>query len=110
MDVEGSEMLALAGMEQLIRRNDNLSMLVEFFPLLISKMGQSPEEFIRRILEDFGFEVFVVKDDYSMRDKGDGHVRITSVNEMMSLCRDRNDHFNLYLRKSTQRPESAETL
>jgi FkbM family methyltransferase len=112
MDVEGSEMLALDGMERLIKRNDDLSMLVEFFPLLISKMGQSPEEFVRRILEDFEFEVSVVRDDYSMRDRslGDGDVRVTTVNEMMSLCRDQNDHFNLYLHKSKERPKCAETL
>jgi hypothetical protein len=103
MDVEGAEMLALSGMKQLIENNDSLSMLVEFFPLLISNMGQSPEEFIRRILDDFGFEVFVVKDDYSMRGKSlsNANLRITTAKQMMSLCTDQNDHFNLYLRGGT---------
>src|SRR4030042_1758513 len=59
MDVEGAEMLALAGMEELIRENKNLIMLIEFFPLLIKEMGQSPEDFARRLLEDFHFKMVV---------------------------------------------------
>ncbi|MGA2237810.1 MAG: FkbM family methyltransferase [Candidatus Bathyarchaeia archaeon] len=111
MDIEGAEMLALSGMSQLIEKNDTLSMLVEFFPLLISKMGQSPEEFIRRILEDFGFEVFVVKEDYSMRDRptGSRHLHISTVSQMMDLCTGRIDHFNLCLRKGTGTAELAGT-
>ena len=102
MDVEGAEMLALAGMEQLIRENKNLIMLVEFFPLLIKEMGQSPEEFIRRLLEDFHFKMYVVEHDYSMRDRvsREDQLRIRSVDELMGLCKERNDHFNLYLDKS----------
>lgn len=101
MDVEGAEMLALSGMEQIIRENENLAMFVEFFPLLIREMGQSPEEFTRRILEDFHFTLFVVGRDYSMHDKlfSEGYLRINTVDELMSLCKGRNDHLNLYLRK-----------
>ena len=101
MDVEGAEMLALAGMEQLIKRNKNLVMLIEFFPLLIREMGQPPEEFARRLLEDFHFTVSVVEHDYSM-DKvfSEGHLRISSVDQLMRLCTERNAHLNLYLEKS----------
>jgi len=101
MDVEGAEMLALAGMEQLIKRNKKLVMLIEFFPLLISEMGQSPEEFARRLLEDFHFTVSVVEHDYSM-DKvfSEGRLRISSVDQLMNLCTERNAHLNLYLEKS----------
>jgi FkbM family methyltransferase len=102
MDVEGAEMLALAGMEQLIRDNKNLIMLIEFFPLLIKEMGQSPEEFARRLLEDFHFKMFVVEHDYSMKDRiaGEGQLLISNVDQLMRLCKERNDHFNLYLEKS----------
>lgn len=101
MDVEGAEMLALSGMERIIRENENLSMFVEFFPLLIREMGQSPEEFARRLFEDFHFSVFVVGHDYSMHDKlfSEGCLHINTVDELMSLCKGRNDHLNLYLKK-----------
>jgi len=110
MDVEGAEMLALAGMEQVIKRNKNLVMLVEFFPLLIAKMGQSPKEFVRMLIEDFGFEVSVVEHDYSMRDRScsDSQLRISSVDQLMSLCGNWNDHLNLYLQRSAaEEPLSA---
>lgn len=102
MDVEGAEMLALAGMEQLIRENKNLIMLIEFFPLLIMEMGQSPENFARRLLEEFHFKMYVVEHDYSMKDRvpSEAQLRIRSVDQLMSLCKERNDHFNLYLEKS----------
>ena len=102
MDVEGAEMLALAGMEQLIRGNKNLIMFIEFFPLLIKEMGQSPEKLVRRLLEDFHFRMYVVGHDYSMRDRVpcEDQLRISSVDQLMGLCKERNDHFNLYLYKS----------
>jgi len=102
MDVEGAEMLALAGMEELIKENKNLTMLVEFFPLLIKEMGQSPKEFVRRLLEDFHFKMYVVEHDYSMKDRvpWEAQLRISSVDQLMSLYKERNDHFNLYLERS----------
>ncbi len=102
MDVEGAEMLALSGMERLINESDNLVMFVEFFPLLIREMGQSPEEFARRLLEDFHFVMFVVGHDYSMHNKvfGEDCFRVSTVAELMSLCVGRADHLNLYLRKA----------
>ncbi|MCL4300776.1 MAG: FkbM family methyltransferase [Anaerolineae bacterium] len=102
MDIEGAEMLALSGMECVIKENEDLSLLVEFFPLLIKEMGQSPEEFARRLLEDFGFDVFVVGHDYSMHNKSinENSPPIHTVEELMSLCNERNDHLNLYLKRS----------
>lgn len=108
MDVEGAEMLALAGMEQLIKRSPKLKMLIEFFPLLIREMGQSPEEFARRLLEDLDFTVFVVDEDYSMAEHHssmeeairENRLHISSVDQLMSLCAERNAHLNLYLEKS----------
>jgi len=99
MDVEGAEMLALTGMQRLIIENPSLVMFVEFFPLLISKMGQSPEEFAQRIFQDFN--VFVVEGDYSMTDNESGKttMRLWSVEELLKLCSGPNDHINLYIEK-----------
>ena len=105
LDVEGAEMLTLSGMENIIRANNDLVMFVEFFPLLIKEMGQSPEEFAGRLHEDFGFEMFIIGHDYSMSDKSvdKERLRITSANQLMSVCQGRNDHLNLYLVKSTSK-------
>ncbi len=95
MDIEGAEMLALSGMGETIKRNKNLRMFVEFFPLLIRKMGSSPEEFIRKILEDYGFSIFVIGEDYNARNKE--LLIINKVDELMALCKNKNDHLNLFI-------------
>lgn len=101
MDVEGAEMLALSGMENIIKANKKLVMFIEFFPLLIIKMGHSPELFIRRLLEEFGFNIYVIEHDYSMINKSSvkDRMQIKSVEEVMNLCKGWKDHLNLYLEK-----------
>lgn len=101
MDIEGAEVLALSGMERIIKANRDLTMIVEFFPLLIREMGHSPEKLARRFLEDPQFTVFVVGDDYSAADmpSGANYFRVNTVSELMGLCEGRNDHLNLYLKK-----------
>ena len=97
MDIEGAEMLALSGMEQTIKQNQNLKMFIEFFPLLIKKMGNSPEEFIGKLLKDYGFSVFVIGKDYNAHNQG--LLRINKIDEVMNLCKNENDHVNLFLKK-----------
>lgn len=101
MDVEGAEMLALSGMDGIIRRSKNLKMFVEFFPLLIKEMGSSPEEFIRKLLEDYNFSIFIIGHDYSMRDfaLNEEYLKINNVDELMSLCKGEMDHVNLFLKR-----------
>lgn len=101
MDVEGAEMLALSGMNSLIRESENLKMFVEFFPLLIREMGNSPEEFIRKLLEDYHFSIFVIEHDYSMANYAldKEYLRIDGVKKLMNLCPSKMDHLNLFLEK-----------
>jgi len=101
MDVEGAEALVLSGMDNLIRGNANLKMFVEFFPLLIRKMGNSPEEFVRRLLEDYHFSMFAIGHDYSLSES-EGYVKINSVDELMNLCKGEMDHVNLFLIKGKE--------
>ena len=97
MDVEGAEMLALLGLDQTIKNNSSLKMFIEFFPLLIEEMGSSPKEFIRKLLEDYGFSMFVIPDDYSA-ERG-GMIKIDTVNQVMEMRKGKEDHINLYLEK-----------
>lgn len=101
MDVEGAEMLALSGMDRILRESKNLKMFIEFFPLLIKEMGGSPEDFARKLLEDHHFSMFVIGEDYSMHDyvTDKGYLRIDSVDELMNLCKGEADHVNLFLKK-----------
>jgi len=95
MDIEGAEALALAGMDNILKKSKKIKMFIEFFPLLIKEMGSSPEEFIDKLLEDYGFSVFAVPDDYN----SSGHelLRLNGAKDAMELCRGRDDHINLFL-------------
>jgi len=95
MDCEGSELLALEGMDKTLKEN-NVKMVIEFFPLLLRSMGSSPEEFINKLLTRYGFTMFIVPDDY---DAGTTMVEIKSYDQLMNICWEDEDHVNLYLKK-----------
>lgn len=95
MDCEGSELLALDGMDKTLKEN-NVKMVIEFFPLLLRSMGSSPEEFINKLLTRYGFTMFIVPDDY---DAGNEMVEIKSYDQLMTHCPGNEDHVNLYLKK-----------
>jgi len=97
MDVEGAEMLALIGMDKVLRDNMDIKMFIEFFPLLIKEMGSSPEEFIRRLLEDYKFSVFIIPNDYNA--SAGEMVKINSVSDVMSLIKAEDDHINMFLKR-----------
>lgn len=62
MDVEGSEIGALKGMTEILSKNNDLKMLIEFCPQHIESFGTQPEEFIK-ILIDHGFSFYLVEDN-----------------------------------------------
>jgi len=102
MDCEGAEWLALAGMDKLIRSNMKMVMFIEFFPLLMRKMKTSPEDFITKLLKDYEFVMFVIEDDYSMRDNSKsekGVKKIDNLDQLMDYCRGESDHVNLLVGK-----------
>jgi len=96
MDVEGAEFLALKGMDRVLRVNERIKMFIEFFPLLIKKMGDSPEEFIKKIIQDYKFSIFIIPDDYDA--KIDKITQIREVSEIMKYCQGEEDHINLFLK------------
>jgi len=108
MDVEGAEALVLAGMDRIIKKSKNLKMFIEFFPFLITKMGNSPEEFIRRLLEDYQYSIFVIGQEYSMKKYflNKQLLRINSYNELMRLCKGEKDHLNLFLVRNEESARS----
>jgi FkbM family methyltransferase len=97
MDVEGAEALALSGMKETLTRNRAIKVFLEFFPLLMVKMGSSPEAYAKSLLNDFGFSVYVIGHDYAMEGVGGDLIKISTVQELMKLIKQEDDHVNLYL-------------
>ena len=97
MDIEGAEALALDGMQRILRENRSLRVFAEFFPLLLSKMGSSPDAYARRLIHDFGFTVFAIGRDYSLARAGRGLIPIRSVGDLNALIHSEDDHVNLFL-------------
>lgn len=56
IDVQGAEGGALEGMQCLLRRNENLKMITEFWPFGLNRFGIEPEDYLRRLLE-YGFNI-----------------------------------------------------
>ena len=97
IDVEGAEALAFMGMKDILAKNKNIKIFLEFFPLLIEKMGNSPEEFINYLLKEFN--VFVIGHDYSMKKFNKNYFKINSYQELAELTKGYADHLNLFLTK-----------
>jgi FkbM family methyltransferase len=97
MDIEGAEALALDGMQRILSENRGLRVFTEFFPLLLTKMGSSPDAYARRLIQDFGFTVFAIGRDYSLARAGRGLIPIRSVGDLNALIHGEDDHVNLFL-------------
>ena len=69
-------------------------MLIEFYPSVLREAGHSPEEFARRLQEDYHFSILAI-DDYGRNKK---YMKINSVDELMRLCKGERV-VNLYLEK-----------
>lgn len=95
IDIEGAEPLAFDGMRKTLSKNQNIKIFLEFFPLLIEKMGNSPKEFIELLLKNFN--IFVIGHDYSMRGFNKEIVKVKSFEEINQLLKEKTDHVNLYL-------------
>jgi len=95
IDVEGAEALAFEGMKETLNNNKNVKIFLEFFPLLIEKMGSSPKEFVELLLENFN--VFVIGHDYSMEKFNKNYLEITSYEKLAALTEGYSEHVNLFL-------------
>lgn len=101
MDIEGAEALAVEGMRNILKNNKNIKFLMEFFPLFIKKMGNSPEKLIKTLIEELDFKIFVIGHDYSMEKEKNDLVKINKIEDIMSLIKNEEDHLNLYLSRET---------
>ena len=61
IDTEGSETKILAGMQKLIKKFDDIRLVIEVNPTCLEANGSSPRSLLNQ-LDRFGFNVFVVFD------------------------------------------------
>jgi FkbM family methyltransferase len=99
IDVEGAEALVFEGMKETLLKNQNIKIFLEFFPLLIEKMGSSPEDFAKYLLKNFS--VYVIGHDYSMKEFNSEIMKIENYEEINCLLKEKIDHVNLYLMKNS---------
>jgi len=78
MDVEGSEILIIEGMSNLLKKNTNIIMMVEFAPILIKKAGRNPEELLE-ILTKHDFKLF------ELNPKKESIMRV-NIPELLQRC------------------------
>ena len=90
MDVQGSEYLALSGMEKLVRRQKDLTIISEFSPDLLARCGVSPEEFIKKI-SDLGFRLQLINEEKKTINPIKGE-------DLIRMCRN-SRYVNLFLDK-----------
>lgn len=101
IDVEGSEFEVLKGMKNILDRNENIKIVMEFFPLLLREMGTDLEDLIQFISDQY-FNIFIIPDDYSAGKemvKVDSYIPGKRLKELMNNCKEREAHLNLLLKK-----------
>lgn len=62
IDVEGAEPLVFAGMQRIIRENENINIFMEFAPGFLRRAGFDPDVFLNEI-ETAGLRIRVINDE-----------------------------------------------
>jgi FkbM family methyltransferase len=94
MDIEGSEMAALNGMTKILKKNDDLKILTEFWPSGLRRFGTYPKKFLNK-LREFGFELYHINEERKFIEPID----VTRATEM---CKDE-EHINIFCKKKNKK-------
>lgn len=70
MDTQGAEGLIVEGMSKIIEKNDNLKIIMEFWPLGLVNMGTDPKQLLVK-LENYGFKFQMVNEKTRSLEKAD---------------------------------------
>jgi len=90
MDIEGSEMAALRGMTRVLKQNDDLKIITEFWPMGLRRFGYSPEEFLDKLTK-LGFELYHINEERFLLEPID-------VTRTMEMCKGEK-HINIFCKK-----------
>lgn len=78
MDTQGAEGLVLQGMTKIIEKNNNLKILMEFWPFGLRNMGEDPQKLLNK-LKQYGFQLQRI-------DEQKQSIENVEVNKLMELC------------------------
>jgi FkbM family methyltransferase len=68
MDIEGAESAAIKGMKELLQKNNNVKLMVEFYPKMLAGFGVKPEECLG-LLEKQGFKFYDLDEEKNKVEK-----------------------------------------
>lgn len=91
LDVEGGELDALKGMKNTIRRNKELTLIVEYIPGNLIAIGSSPRKFAN-VLRRLGFNEFILLHEREMKP--------ISLREIIGL---KDDIYNILAKKNPEK-------
>jgi len=83
MDIEGGETAALNGMENVLKRSDNVKMFVECNPEMLQRANSSVEELLEK-LRALGFKVRVIDDKIGKLEEAESRKILNMANEARS--------------------------
>jgi len=86
IDVEGAEYFVLKGMAEIISRNTDIKIILEFAPTHISKAGISPIEFIR-FIKQLGFDIALIDGETGVLSRIENEKLISVYSENLFLAR-----------------------
>ncbi|KKN07275.1 hypothetical protein LCGC14_1068770 [marine sediment metagenome] len=91
MDIQGSEYLALLGMERIIKRNKRLIIISEFSPYLLKRCGFSAEQFLNLII-NLGFKLQYINEKKR-------RIESATPDNLIKMCDENKlyDYVSLYL-------------
>ena len=98
VDIEGAEALAIKGMQSLFAQPD-LTVFIEYFPLLIEKMGTNPDSFVDSLLNDYGFIAYVICSDYDASPGSENLIEVKERRILDEQLKAQGSHVNLLLSK-----------
>ena len=98
IDIEGSEGLALKGMQKTLKL-PGINIFIEYYPALLKSMGTDLKLHIESLLNDYGFKVYAIGQEYDLLNAEKALILIESFNQLGALLSNENDHINLFLTK-----------
>lgn len=88
MDIEGGELAAFRGMQELLRRSPALTLVIEFCPWILRTLGTDPADFLTQ-LQAMGFRLSVVQPD------GPAPLAATDIDALIDRLQRRDGYINL---------------
>ena len=85
MDIEGAEFGAIQGMTNIIKKNTDLKILTEFWPIGLQMFGSSPTEFLNTLIK-YGFNLYHINE----REERIEPINVTRLIEMCEGGKDTN--------------------